>query len=99
MKLRNGYWAAVLGWALSSGEIHADADQNLHIMNDAARQLTWEAWMGDSRANLLVKQETIITPVAVVFGYADNRVACEAIARALSQPRSLVGTFKCQPIF
>lgn len=91
--------AAILGLALSSGGINADADQNIQIMIDAARKLTWEAWMGENRANLLVKQETVVAPVAVIFGYADNAVACEAIARALSQTKSGAGTFKCQPIF
>ena len=82
---------------LPSGAILADADQNIQIMIDAARRLTWDAWMGENRANLLVKQETMVAPVAVIFGYADNAVACEAIAHALTEAR--VGSFKCQPIF
>lgn len=84
---------------MTSGPVHADTDQNLQIMTDAARELTWDDWMDENRANLLVKQETIVSPVAVVFGYADNAVACEALARALSQSQTGVGTFKCQPIF
>jgi hypothetical protein len=99
MKIKFVLFAAALGLTLTSGAIHADADQNTQTMIDAARQLTWEPWQGDNRAQLLVKQETVVAPVAVVFGYADNAVACEELARALSQPTSRVGTFKCQPIF
>lgn len=99
MKIKKSACATILGITLSSGTVHADPDHNLQIMIDAAQQLTWDDWMGDNRANLLVKQETLVTPVAVIFGYADNAVACEALARALSQPQTRVGTFKCQPIF
>jgi len=98
VKIKIGFWATILGLALSPGASRADTNHNLQLMIDAAQQLTWDAWMGENRANLLVKQETIIAPVAVIFGYADNAVACEAIARTLSQPEGAVGTFKCQPI-
>jgi hypothetical protein len=87
-----------LGLTLLSGTVNAEPNQNAQIMIDAARQLKWDSWMGDNRANLLVKQETVLAPVAVIFGYADNAVACEALARTLSQSPGL-GTFRCQPIF
>lgn len=101
MKIKIGACATILGITLSSGAVYADSEHNIQIMIDAARQLTWDDWMGDNLANLLVKQETLVTPVAVIFGYADNAVACEALAQALSQSQSQagVGTFKCQPIF
>jgi hypothetical protein len=99
MKIKIGFGATILGLMLSSGPIHADSDQNIKIMIDAARQLNWDDWMGENRAYLLVKQETVVAPVALVFGYADNSVACAALARALSQSPAGVGTFKCQPIY
>jgi hypothetical protein len=99
MTIKLGFCAAVVGLTLTSGAIHADSDQNIQIIIDAARQLTWETWQGENRAQLLVKQETIVAPVALVFGYADNAVACDELALALSQPTSGVGTFKCQPVF
>lgn len=99
MKINIGLCTAIIVITMTSGPVHADTDQNLQIMTDAARELTWDDWMDENRANLLVKQETIVSPVAVVFGYADNAVACEALARALSQSQTGVGTFKCQPIF
>tara|TARA_R100000935_G_scaffold58751_1_gene97524 strand:+ start:894 stop:1193 length:300 start_codon:yes stop_codon:yes gene_type:complete len=99
MKIKIGACATILGITLTSGAVHADTNHNLQIMIDAARQLTWDDWMGNNHANLLVKQETLVTPVAVIFGYADNAVACEALAHALSQPQTRAGTFKCQPIF
>ncbi|OHC53345.1 MAG: hypothetical protein A3D16_19465 [Rhodobacterales bacterium RIFCSPHIGHO2_02_FULL_62_130] len=90
-----------MGLSLSSAAISDadDTDGNVKVMIDAARQLTWDSWMGDNRASLLVKQETVVAPVAVVFGYADNAAACEELARVLSQSQLGVGTFKCQPIF
>lgn len=91
--------ASILGMTLASGPMRADTDQNIQIMTDAAQRLTWEAWMDKNPANFLIKQETIEAPVAVVFGYADNATACEALARALSQSQTGVGTFKCQPVF
>ena len=94
-----GNWAAILGFALSASTLHADPDSNIQIMTDAARKLTWYSWEADNRANLLVKQETEIAPVAVIFGYADNSAACEALANALSMPTARAGTFKCQPIY
>ena len=99
MKLRVAFWASICVLTLSAEAVHADPDRNAQIMNEAARQLTWEAWAGNNHAYFLVKQETVLAPVAVVFGYADNAVACEALAQTLSQPKSGVGTFQCQPIF
>jgi len=99
MKIRIGVCAIIFGTALTSGATHADTDQNLQVMIDAARQLSWSDWMGDNRAYFLVKQETQVAPVAVIFGYADNAAACEELASALSQPQARAGTFKCQPIF
>ncbi len=99
MKTKIGSWAILFGLTISSGALHAEPEHNIQIMIDAARQLTWDDWMGENHANFLVKQETVVAPVAVIFGYADNAVACEALAHALSQPQARAGTFKCQSIF
>ncbi len=72
------------------------ADDNLDIMIEAARKLAFI--LPENRAYLLIKQETILSPVAVIFGYADNAVACEQIAEAASALLR-AGTFKCSPIF
>ena len=71
-------------------------DQNVAIMREAARKLELSS-EGDGHAYLLVKQEIVRAPVAVIFGYVDNAEACEEIADVLSNaPRA--GTFKCSPI-
>jgi hypothetical protein len=99
MMLRIACWASICGLTLSAEAALADPDRNAQVMTEAARQLTWEAWAGNNHAYFLMKQETVLAPVAVVFGYADNAVACEALAQTLSQPKTGVGTFKCQPVF
>jgi hypothetical protein len=71
-------------------------DDNLQLMLGAARQLIFVT--PGNRAFLLVKQETVTAPVAVIFGYGDNGVACEELALTLSTS-GRVGTFKCQPIY
>jgi hypothetical protein len=45
---------------------------------------------------IVEKQETVVTPVALIFGYADNRSACQEIAEILIASRR-AGTFKCSP--
>lgn len=75
----------------------ADSDKNLEIMIEAARQLEWV--LPENRAYLLVKNETIESPVGVIFGYVDNRAACQEIAEALSNPAARVGTFQCHPVY
>lgn len=72
-----------------------DPDENLETMIEAARQLEWT--LPENRAYLLVKNETIESPVGVIFGYVDNRAACQQIAEALNSVR--VSTFQCQPIY
>lgn len=98
MSFKVGCCAAPLFLSLLTGAGWADADQNTLTMVDAARQLTWETSV-DNRAQLLVKQETVVAPVAVIYGYGDNAAACEELAYALSQPSSMVGTFECQPVY
>lgn len=75
----------------------ADAESNLRKMVDAARSLTWS--LPDNRAQLLVKLETIESPVAVIFGYADNAAACHQIATVLSKTVSRAGTFQYHPTY
>jgi hypothetical protein len=75
----------------------ADAEKNLQIMLDAARKLEWGFYSAQNEAFLLVKNETIEAPVGVIFGYADNKAACEELAETLSKPLT-VGTFHCQTI-
>lgn len=75
---------------------HADwVEVNVEIMQEAARKLDFSP--NANRAYLLVKQETFIAPVAVIFGYGDNASACDALALTLSTS-GRDGTFKCQPI-
>jgi len=74
----------------------ADPGENLETMIEAAKQLEWV--LPENRAYLLVKNETIESPVGVIFGYVDNRAACQEIAEALSNPVR-VGIFQCAPIY
>ncbi len=66
MNIKISVCAIIMGLTLLSEPIYTEADQNIQIMIDAARQLSWNTWMGGNRANLLVKQETVVAPVAVV---------------------------------
>ncbi|MGX9351429.1 hypothetical protein ACS3QZ_09505 [Shimia sp. W99] len=75
----------------------ADPDKNLETMIKAARELEWA--LPENRAYLLIKNETIESPVGVIFGYVDNRVACQEIAEALSNPAARVGTFQCHAVY
>ncbi len=75
---------------------HAGTDKNVRIMIEAARKL--EHSLQENRSYLLIKNETIASPVGVIFGYMDNVAACEQIADALSNPVR-VGTLKCSPIY
>ena len=87
----------ILAIVLAAPAAYADrVDDNLQIMLDAARQL--DLALPEDRVFLLVKQETTVAPVAIVFGYADNGAACEALAMTLSAS-GRDGTFKCQPIY
>jgi len=99
--LRNGFLAlAIMAWLFVASlwpmALADKADDNLDIMIEAARKLAFI--LPENRAYLLIKQETIISPVGVIFGYADNAVACEQIAEAASALLR-AGTFKCSPIF
>ena len=80
----------------SFGLAPARAEDNLRVMLEAARKL--EFFLPENRAFLLVKQEPVTAPVAVIFGYADNATACEAVALTLSTS-GRDGIFKCQPIY
>lgn len=71
-------------------------EQNLQTMLEASRALNFDT--SQDRAYLLEKQETVRTPVAVVFGYGDNRAACEEIATILSSSGD-AGTFECVPVY
>jgi len=71
-------------------------DANLQIMLRAARSLAFV--LPENRPYMLEKQETITAEVALVFGYMDNRAACDQIADALSSSGRL-GTFKCHPVY
>ena len=85
--------------ALASVPARADrVDGNLQLMLEAARQLEFVA--ADERAVLLVKQGLggNFTPVAVIFGYANNGTACEQLALVLSNSGQ-AGTFKCHPVY
>jgi hypothetical protein len=76
---------------------NAEPQNNLQFALDAARNMEWDSVWGENRAFLLIKRETIRSEVGLIFGYVDNEVACEAIARALSQSGT-VGTFGCDAV-
>ena len=81
---------------LCSGTAAAGTDNNIEIMLNAAKSL--EYTFPENRAYLLIKQETVVSPVAVVFGYMDNHAACLELAGVLSSSGS-VGTFQCSAIY
>lgn len=85
-----------VSFSLSAPAVSADPDTNVEIMAEASRQLSWDY---ENRAYFLVKQETIVAPVALVFGYGDNSAACQELATALSQPEARTGTFECVPVY
>jgi len=61
----------------------AQADEentNLRKVIEVARSLDWPAGETERRAYLLVKTRTVRSPVALVFGYADNWQACQELA-------------------
>jgi hypothetical protein len=69
--------------------------KNVQTMIQAARTLKFS--VPENRAFILEKQEVYVGEVAVIFGYADNRFACQEIADILNASRR-AGTFKCHPI-
>ncbi len=85
-----------LALGLSPSAIFADADSNVGIMRDAAIKLEWSDQ--ENRAYYLIKNETIVSVVAIIFGYYDNAAACKELADALSNPLR-VGIFHCSPVF
>ena len=76
-----------------------EARQNADAMRRAARSLTYPELLQapENSAYMLEKQETVIADVAAVFGFADNRAACEQIAEVLTAS-GVAGSFKCQPL-
>lgn len=85
---------------LVAGSAKADRpDDNLQRMLEAARQLEFpEMEDPQNRAWLLEKLEAIRSPVAVVFGYADNEAGCREMAGVLSAS-GVAGSFECTPIY
>ncbi len=74
----------------------ATAEQsNLQVALDAARKMEWTY---ENKPFLLIKRETIRATVGLIFGYADNKDACEDIALALSQSGT-EGTFVCDAVY
>ncbi len=71
--------------------------RNLQKMVTAAQSLE-RSMFADGYTYMLVKQGTVRSPVAIMFGYLDNAVACEEIADILNEAET-AGTFKCHPIF
>jgi hypothetical protein len=71
-------------------------EENVRTMIQAARSLKFG--VPENRAFILEKQETVVAEVAVIFGYGDNRSACQEIADILIASRR-AGTFKCHPIY
>jgi hypothetical protein len=83
---------------VSSGASHAgDADDNVRAMMEAARSLKFSE--RESRA-YMPEKEASTSQVAVIFGYADNKAACEQIAGALTEslaagPLSAIQFIRC----
>lgn len=79
-----------------------DPDKNLQLALKAARDMSF--YSEDNRPFLLVKLGVIRSPIALVFGYADNEEGCAEIAedynravaaRALGAPVQ----FECDAIY
>lgn len=75
---------AIINWV--SNPAYADrVDENLQRVLEAARSLNWDDAMSpDQRAYLLVKTRTIRSPVALIFGYANNLEGCLELANDLT---------------
>ena len=84
----------LMAWLVGLPTVQALAqDQNAQTLIQAARSLKFS---DGNKAFILEKQETVRAEVAVIFGYADNRYACQEIAEILNHR---AGTFKCHPIY
>jgi hypothetical protein len=84
-----------VAWLVGLSTVQAPAqDQNAQILIQAARSLKFTE--PGNKAFILEKQETVVAEVAVIFGYGDNRSACQEIAENLNHR---AGTFKCHPIY
>lgn len=70
---------------------------NEEIMRGAARTLAHDETNSQNRAYMLEKEETVPEDVAVIFGYGDNREACESLASILTASHKQ-GSFRCYPI-
>lgn len=75
-----------VGFCWLSTSAHSDrVDENLQRVLEAARSLDWgDAVLPDQRAYLLVKTRTIRSPVALIFGYANNLEGCLELAADLT---------------
>jgi hypothetical protein len=94
--------AAVMsvGWLVGLPTVQALAQQDrsadIQVLIQAARSLKFT--VPGNRAFILEKQEPSAAEVAIIFGYADNRAACQSIADILIASRR-EGTFQCHPIY
>jgi hypothetical protein len=86
-----------VAWLVGLPTVQALAqDQNAQTLIQAARSLKFTE--PGNKAFILEKQETVVSEVAVIFGYGDNRSACQQIAEILIASQR-AGTFKCHPIY
>ena len=75
---------------ISANASRADrVDDNLQMLLQAARQLEWADDSPSKSAYLIVKMQTIKSPVALVFGYFDNFQACRELVDDLNVQVSL----------
>jgi hypothetical protein len=96
--IRQTIAAAILLLCLETASAqNTKLNQNAEVMAQAARSLKFS--VPENKAFFLEKQETLVTEVAIIFGYADNKSACEQIASVLSSPSSRAGTFRCHPTY
>lgn len=71
----------------------ASAQEGITRLLETARSLNWPAHPGNA-AYVLRKESSSPGPVALIFGYTDNKAACELMADILASQREL----SCQSV-
>ena len=67
------------------------ADQNLQRVLETGRSLEYGSEIPNQRAYLLVKTQSVRSPVALIFGYVDNLAGCLELATDLSKAANARG--------
>ena len=84
---------------ISASASAQNVDRNLNLAIKAARDMRFPGPINvpDNRAYILEKFLFTPAEVALIFGYADNRTACEQIAEVMTRTLR-AGTFRCHPV-